>query len=132
MAPLRQPKLGAFLMAPGHHVAAWRRPEAHADLCADFEAYVRITQAAEAAEFDPTFLDYTLAGKDTDPATGRFSARSAFFEPITQVAGIAAVTERIGLAGTVSTPFDEGRTVRENFGLHCPVARRSVPAEAAE
>ena len=113
--PSRQLKLGAFLMAPGHHVAAWRHPDAQADLGADFEAYARIAQAAEAAKFDLVFLDDTLAVKDTSPETGRFSARSAFFEPITLLSGLAAVTERIGLTGTVSTTFNEPFTLARKF-----------------
>ncbi|WP_263974528.1 hypothetical protein [Myxococcus xanthus] len=28
---IRKMKLGAFLPAPGHHVAAWRHPDARAD-----------------------------------------------------------------------------------------------------
>ncbi|SNB72956.1 FMN-dependent oxidoreductase, nitrilotriacetate monooxygenase family [Arboricoccus pini] len=115
MASPRQLKLGAFLMSPGHHVAAWRHQDAQADLGADFKAYVRIAQAAEDAKFDLVFLDDTLAIKDTSPQTGRFSARSAFFEPITLLSGIAAVTERIGLAGTVSTTFNEPYTLARKF-----------------
>jgi N-acetyl-S-(2-succino)cysteine monooxygenase len=115
MARTRQLKLGAFLMSPGHHVAAWRHPSAQADLGADFRAYARIAQEAEAAKFDLVFLDDTLAVKDTNPETGKQSARSAFFEPITLLAGLAAVTERIGLAGTVSTTFNEPYTLARKF-----------------
>lgn len=98
-------KLGAFLMAPGHHVAAWRHPGAQADLGANFRAYAEIAKKAEAAKFDLLFLDDTLAVRDTDPATGHRISRSAFFEPLTLLSGLAAVTERIGLTGTVSTTF---------------------------
>ncbi len=115
MTKTRQLKLGAFLMAPGHHVAAWRHPTAHATLGADFRAYARIAQQAEAAKFDLLFLDDTLAVKDTNPATGKRSARSAFFEPITLLSGLAAVTERIGLTGTVSTTFNEPYTLARKF-----------------
>lgn len=52
MTKSREIKLGAFLMSPGHHVAAWRHPSAHAELGADFRAYARIAQEAEAAAAD--------------------------------------------------------------------------------
>ena len=35
----KQMKLGAFFMLPGHHVAAWRHPEAQADQVLNFEFY---------------------------------------------------------------------------------------------
>ncbi len=50
MPKSREIKLGAFLMSPGHHVAAWRHPSAHAEL--RFRAYARIAQEAEAAAAD--------------------------------------------------------------------------------
>ncbi|MDQ0475302.1 LLM class flavin-dependent oxidoreductase [Labrys wisconsinensis] len=115
MARPRQLKLGAFLMAPGHHVAAWRHPGAQADLGADFRGYAAIARQAEAAKLDLLFVDDVLAVKDTRPATGKRSARSAFFEPLTLMAGLAAVTERIGLTATVSTTFHEPYNLARKF-----------------
>lgn len=110
-----QLKLGAFLMSPGHHVAAWRHKGATADLGSNFRAYADIARKAEAAKFDLLFLDDNLAVKDLDPETGARSARSAFFEPITLLAGLAALTERIGLTATVSTTFNEPYTLARKF-----------------
>ncbi|WP_421869944.1 LLM class flavin-dependent oxidoreductase [Pararhizobium sp.] len=110
-----QLKLGAFLMSPGHHVAAWRHSSATADLGSNFRAYADIARKAEAAKFDLLFLDDNLAVKDTSPETGSRSARAAFFEPITLLAGLAAVTERIGLTATVSTTFNDPYTLARKF-----------------
>jgi N-acetyl-S-(2-succino)cysteine monooxygenase len=35
----RQIRLGAFLMETGHHIAAWRHPDAHAGGGLDFAHY---------------------------------------------------------------------------------------------
>ena len=52
----RQLKLGAFLMATGHHVAAWRHPDVPAQAGLDFAVYKELAQIAEAARFDALFL----------------------------------------------------------------------------
>jgi FMN-dependent oxidoreductase (nitrilotriacetate monooxygenase family) len=111
----RQMKLGAFLMSPGHHPASWRHPSACADLGANFREYARLARIAEAARFDLIFLDDTVAVKDTSQKTGTKISRSAFFEPITLLAGMAAVTERIGLVGTVSSTFNEPYNLARKF-----------------
>lgn len=108
-------RLGAFLMAPGHHVAAWRHPEAQADLGANFRAYAAIARKAEAAKFDLLFLDDTLGVRDISPETGERSSRAAYFEPLTLLSALAAVTETIGLTGTVSTTFNEPYNLARKF-----------------
>ncbi len=40
-------RLGAFLYPSGHHIAAWRHPEAQADAGVNFRHYVRLAQTAE-------------------------------------------------------------------------------------
>lgn len=57
----RQLKLGAFLMATGHHVAAWRHPDVPADAGLDFAHYKHLAQIAEAAKFDALFIADSLA-----------------------------------------------------------------------
>jgi len=49
-------RLGAFLMSTGHHVAAWRHPDAVADAGVNFAHTKRQVQAAEAAKFDMVFV----------------------------------------------------------------------------
>ncbi|GLS02908.1 monooxygenase [Chitiniphilus shinanonensis] len=112
----RQFSLNAFIPATGHHVAAWRHPDAAADGGHDLQHYVRVAQAAEAAKFDGVFLADSAAvwggagvgGTDRQglEALSR-SARGAHFEPITLLSALAAVTERIGLIATVTTTYNE-------------------------
>lgn len=52
----RMMKLGAFLPAPGHHIAAWRHPEARPDGGLDFDYYRSLVQTAERGKFDMVFL----------------------------------------------------------------------------
>jgi hypothetical protein len=49
-------KLGYFLFPTGHHVAAWRHPDASPCSAIDFKAFVHQIQSAERAKFDMGFL----------------------------------------------------------------------------
>ena len=100
----RQLKLGAFLMATGHHVAAWRHPDVPAQAGLDFAVYKELAQIAEAARFDALFVADSLAAP-TGPIASRM-ARSDYFEPLTLLAALAAVTERIGLIATSTTSYN--------------------------
>ena len=53
---MKQMRLGAFLPAPGHHIAAWRHPEAKADGGQDIEYYIELAKIAEQGKFDMMFL----------------------------------------------------------------------------
>ncbi|MFT4047322.1 MAG: LLM class flavin-dependent oxidoreductase [Solimonas sp.] len=113
----RQIRLGAFLPANGHHVAAWRHPDVPADAGHDFAHYKRIAQAAERAKFDAVFLaDNTavIGGGERKEVLSR-TAAAGFFEPLTLLSGLAAVTERIGLIATVTTTYNEPYNVARKF-----------------
>ncbi|KAF1046768.1 LLM class flavin-dependent oxidoreductase [Xylophilus sp.] len=111
----RQIKLGAFLMAGGHHIAGWRHPDAQADAGSNFRHFVQLAQKAEAARFDAVFLaDASGVRNEHLPSLAR-TARTDGFEPTTLLAAIAAVTERIGLIATVSTSFHEPYNVARRF-----------------
>lgn len=104
-----QIRLGAFLMATGHHVAAWRHPQAQSDAGANLDHYIGIAQAAERAGFDMVFLADSQGGffNRADPAASSVTAQGATFEPITLLAAIAAQTSRIGLVATATTTYYE-------------------------
>ena len=50
--PRGKMRLGAFLMATGHHVAAWRHPDSVADAGVNFAHQKLLVQAAEAAKLN--------------------------------------------------------------------------------
>lgn len=105
--------LGAFLMATGHHVAAWRHPDVPADSGLDFRLYKRLAQIAEAAKFDAVFVADSVAAPTAEIASRM--ARSDHFEPLTLLSALAAVTERIGLVATVTTSYNEPYHVARKF-----------------
>jgi len=109
----RQMKLGAFLMATGHHVAAWRHPDVPADAGLDFKHYRHLAQVAEAAKFDALFVADSVAAATGDIASRM--ARSDHFEPLTLLSALSAVTNHIGLIATATTTYNEPYHVARKF-----------------
>ncbi|MGF9564504.1 LLM class flavin-dependent oxidoreductase [Neorhizobium sp. JUb45] len=101
MTAKRQIHLGLFLQGAGHHVSGWRHPKAEAG-SENFDLLRRVSQIAEQAKFDMVFLaDGLTSGVDAHPST------IARFEPLTLLAALALVTDKIGLAATSSTTYGE-------------------------
>ncbi|EKN46399.1 MULTISPECIES: LLM class flavin-dependent oxidoreductase [Pseudomonas syringae group] len=109
----RQMKLGAFLMATGHHVAAWRHPDVPANAGLDFKHYRHLAQVAEAAKFDALFVADSVAAATGDIASRM--ARSDHFEPLTLLSALSAVTNHIGLIATATTTYNEPYHVARKF-----------------
>jgi len=112
----REMKIGAFLLATGHHQAGWRAKDAAANGGADIAHYIALAQACEAAKLDMVFLEDVLSVRDTDPEIVSRMARAMIFEPTTLLAALAVSTERIGLVGTASTSYHEPYNVARSFG----------------
>ncbi|MEH6945715.1 LLM class flavin-dependent oxidoreductase [Bacillus sp. JJ634] len=106
-------KLGAFFMLPGHHVVAWRHPEAKAEHVLDFDFIKEQAVTAERGKFDMIFLADVLSARATN--SGFDQQCSVFFEPFTLLSGLAAVTKNIGLVGTVSTTYTEPFNLARQF-----------------
>ena len=109
----RQMKLGAFLMATGHHVAAWRHPDVPANAGLNFKHYRHLAQVAEAAKFDALFVADSVAAATGDIASRM--ARSDHFEPLTLLSALSAVTNHIGLIATATTTYNEPYHVARKF-----------------
>ncbi|MGE7759092.1 LLM class flavin-dependent oxidoreductase [Peribacillus sp. NPDC097895] len=107
-------KLGAFFMIPGHHVAAWRHPEAEAHHVMTFDFIKRMAQTAERGKFDMIFLadGYAVRAKN-QKVVGQ--TVNTLFEPFTLLSALSAVTKHVGLAGTVSTTYNEPFNVARKF-----------------
>lgn len=116
-APRRpgQLSLGAFLMETGHHIAAWRHPDAHAAGGLDFAHYAELAQTAERAKFDAIFFADSVSVRDTHVPSLSRTARADHFEPITLLSALSVVTKHIGLIATVSTSFNEPYNVARKF-----------------
>lgn len=90
MSAKKQLKLGAFLMSSGHHVAAWRHPDAPADGGLNFQHYRRLAETAERGKFDMIFFADGVAVRDRGKGAEAWS-RSAVvhFEPLTLLSAVA-------------------------------------------
>ena len=109
----RQMSLGAFLMATGHHVAAWRHPDVPADAGLDIQHYRHLAKVAEGACFDAIFVADSVAAAEGEIASRM--ARSDHFEPLTLLSALSGVTERIGLVATATTTYNEPYHVARKF-----------------
>ncbi|MDF3066165.1 MAG: nrd [Polyangiaceae bacterium] len=114
MSNKRDLKLGAFIPAAGHHVAAWRHPHAQADAGVNLKHYVRLAQTAEKAKLDAIFLADGLSANFFTGAEGK-TAYGGTFEPVTLFSALAAVTERIGFIATASTTYEDPFLLARKF-----------------
>lgn len=111
----RQMKLGLFLWATGHHIAAWRHPEAHVTAGVDIDHYIRLARTAEAAKFDMIFCEDAAGLREANVGIASQTSRSIGFEPISLLAALAVQTERIGLVSTASTSYNEPYGLARTF-----------------
>jgi alkanesulfonate monooxygenase len=113
----RQLRLGAFLQANGNHMAAWRHPDAQADIGVNFNYYKQAAQIAEAAKFDMIFLADGVAVRENidNIESLKRSGRPVSFEPITLYSALSAVTRNIGFVATASTTYHEPYHVARLF-----------------
>lgn len=113
----RQMSLAVHFHPTGHHVAAWRHPRAQIDAGSNAAHYLQLAQTAERGKFDLIFLADSLAIRPGDlRANGRWPQYMAYFEPLTLLAAMSAVTSRVGLVATASTSYTEPFNLARYFG----------------
>lgn len=115
MTRSRQLHLGAFMRPVSLHTGAWRYPGAFPDANFNIAHLKRFVQTLERACFDAFFMADHLAVLNMPPAALRRSHTVTSFEPLTLLAALSSVTERIGLIATSSTTFDEPYHVARRF-----------------
>ncbi|WP_141501569.1 LLM class flavin-dependent oxidoreductase [Paenibacillus luteus] len=101
----KQLKLGLFIQSTGHHAAAWRHPGSATGQSHNVKYYQQLAKDAERGKFDLIFLADDLAVPL--PFKSALTDRYGKLEPLTLLSNLAAVTEHIGLAATMSTTFNE-------------------------
>src|SRR3954468_3570035 len=106
---MRQMKLGLFFAPGGHHLAAWRHPNAY-PFGFDIKSYVTFAQTAERGCFDLVFVAdvFSLTADGPHRDTLRF-------EPLTLLSALAMVTSRVGLVATATTTYNEPYNVARQF-----------------
>jgi FMN-dependent oxidoreductase (nitrilotriacetate monooxygenase family) len=102
----KQMKLGMFLRPAGHHVAAWRHPDAQVDAGWNFTRFAQLAQTAERGFFDMLFLADTSGVPSDDMENARHTAYVAWIEPFTMMTALSSITRNIGLVCTSSTSFE--------------------------
>jgi FMN-dependent oxidoreductase (nitrilotriacetate monooxygenase family) len=111
----RQMKLGMFLRPAGHHVAAWRHPDAWVDSGWNFSRFLQLAQTAERGLFDMLFLADTAGIATDDMENARHLAYVAWIEPFTMMTALSSVTKHIGLVCTSSTSFEQPFVIARKF-----------------
>ena len=106
----RQLSLNLFIYPNGHHEAAWRHPQSVPEFSMDIGYYQQLALRAEREKLDAIFF----ADSPSLSESGREGVRIRF-EPITWLAAIAAVTQRIGLIATASTTYSEPYNLARSF-----------------
>lgn len=103
----------ALYLDSGIHQGGWRHPRAATTGGSNWPLYRKIAQRAEAAKLDMIFVADKLA---IDDVYGGHLAHTVqhrqvgWSEPLTLLAALAAVTNRIGLGGTVSSSYSDPYT----------------------
>jgi FMN-dependent oxidoreductase (nitrilotriacetate monooxygenase family) len=98
---------------PGvNNTTVWSDPEAGSHI--EFSSFVHLAQAAERAKFDFFFLAEGLRLREQ---RGQIHDLDVVGRPdtFTVLAALAAVTDRIGLAGTINSTFNEPFEVARQF-----------------
>ncbi|MDD2547668.1 MAG: LLM class flavin-dependent oxidoreductase [Burkholderiaceae bacterium] len=112
----RQLRLGAFLMATGHHIAAWRHPGSQSDAGTHIDHYIRLAQTAERGLFDQVFVaDSPGIGYQGGEESFSRQGRVSYFEPVTLWAALSTVTQHIGFVATASTTYEDPYLLARKF-----------------
>ncbi|MFC0279898.1 LLM class flavin-dependent oxidoreductase [Falsigemmobacter intermedius] len=99
-------RFGLMLHGAGGHMNSWKHPSGPADASVNLEFYISKTRKAEAAGIAFVFVaDGLYINEKSIP---HFLNR---FEPMTILSALATQTQKIGLAGTISTSYSDPFTV---------------------
>ncbi|WP_082145814.1 LLM class flavin-dependent oxidoreductase [Microvirga massiliensis] len=106
----RKLHLNLFVHGRGHHETAWRHDGATPLALTDISYYQQLAKMAEAALLDSVFFADALAlGEEIGHVA------KGGLEPVTTLAALATVTERIGLIATASTTYTEPYNLARQF-----------------
>jgi FMN-dependent oxidoreductase (nitrilotriacetate monooxygenase family) len=112
----RKLRLGAFIMATGHHVAAWRHPGSQVDSGVNIDHYIEVAKLAERGKFDQVFVaDSPGLWHHGDDESFSRQGRISHFEPVTLWAALSAVTKHIGFVATASTTYEDPYLLARKF-----------------
>lgn len=115
MSSRKQFHLTAFMRPVSLHTGAWRYPGAFPDANFNLKHLKYFIQALESAKFDAFFMADHLAVLNMPVEALKRSHTVTSFEPFTLLSALSQVTDRIGLAATASTTYDEPYHIARRF-----------------
>jgi FMN-dependent oxidoreductase (nitrilotriacetate monooxygenase family) len=120
MTAKRQLRFGAFFSVPGCHPTGWRHPDAICETDMDFRLLADMARMAERGKLDCMFFQDSVAIPGSTAVYGgrsfrEKSGRQAHIEPVSAIAAIGAITQRIGLISTCTTSYNEPFNVARRF-----------------
>jgi FMN-dependent oxidoreductase (nitrilotriacetate monooxygenase family) len=107
--------LTAFMRPVSLHTGAWRYPGSYPDANFNLNHLKSFIQKLEKAKFDAFFMADHLAVLNMPVEALKRSHTVTSFEPFTLLSALSVVTERIGLAATASTTYDEPYHIARRF-----------------
>ncbi|KAK5700656.1 hypothetical protein LTR97_005173 [Elasticomyces elasticus] len=111
----KQLHLTAFMRPVSLHTGAWRYPGSYPDANFNLAHLKSFIQKLEAAKFDAFFMADHLAVLNMPTEALKRSHTTTSFEPFTLLSALSQVTEKIGLAATASTTYDEPYHIARRF-----------------
>jgi FMN-dependent oxidoreductase (nitrilotriacetate monooxygenase family) len=110
MSSERRIKLGLILHGVGRTWGDWRHPDRDVNASTNFKFYSEQAQLAEKGKFQFLFVADSLS--INEKSSPHYLNR---FEPISILSGLAAVTSKIGLVGTLTVSYSEPFNVARQF-----------------
>ena len=110
----KQMRIGMSLRGHGYHLAAWRHPDVPADASVRLDHYIHTAQTAERGKCDLIFFADGLGIRERDVPRGALARQGrdiVDLDPLTLLPALAMVTHHIGLVATVSTTYNEPRSI---------------------
>ncbi|MEJ0015226.1 MAG: LLM class flavin-dependent oxidoreductase [Acetobacteraceae bacterium] len=110
----KQLHFGLFIYPGGHHIAAWRHPEAASEQVTELDYFRRCALACERGKFDSLFVGDALVARES---RGRVVGEVAInnLDPVSVCAAVAGVTTHLGVTATLSTSFHEPFLIAAKF-----------------
>lgn len=115
MSDSKKLHLTAFMRPVSLHTGAWRYPGSHPDANFNLAHLKSFITKLEAAKFDAFFMADHLAVLNMPVEALKRSHTVTSFEPFTLLSALSVVTEKIGLAATASTTYDEPYHIARRF-----------------
>ncbi|KAE8443667.1 hypothetical protein EG329_001439 [Mollisiaceae sp. DMI_Dod_QoI] len=107
--------LTAFMRPVSLHTGAWRYPGSYPDANFNLAHLKSFIKKLEDAKFDAFFMADHLAVLNMPVEALKRSHTVTSFEPFTLLSALSQVTEKIGLAATASTTYDEPYHIARRF-----------------